>query len=84
MTMDYAGFALILLGVVTYGCVRIAKDPLLGICLFVFLSSITMMPPLPIVGDRLAVADFVMLYTLLVCAIKGSFFRPPPAGFEPY
>lgn len=82
MTMDYAGFALILLGVVTYGCVRIAKDPLLGICLFVFLSSITMMPPLPIVGDRLAVADFVMLYTLLVCAIKGSFFRPPLPGLN--
>lgn len=82
MTIVYAGLALIALGVVFYGCFRISKDPLLGVCLFVFLSSITMMPQLPIVGDRLAVADFVMLYTLLICAIKGYFFRAPLPGLK--
>ena len=82
MTVIYAGGALLALGVILYGCVRIAKDPLLGVCLFVFLSSITMMPQLPVVGDRLAFADLVMLYTLLVCTVRGHFFRPPLPGLK--
>lgn len=82
MTVIYAGSALVMLGVVFYGCFRISKDPPLGVCLFVFLSSITMSPHLPVVGDRLVFADFVMLFTLLVCAIKGYFFRPPPPGLK--
>lgn len=44
---------------------RIVKKPVVGIYIFLFLSSITMAPDFPIVGDRLAFADFVMGFTIL-------------------
>lgn len=70
---------LLLLGIVGFVLFhRIARDPTLGVCIFVFLSSITKMPTLPVVGDRLTVADFVMLITLLVTAFQGQLFRPAP------
>jgi len=75
-------FALLALGVVFYGGVRIARDPILGVCIFILLSSITITPSLPIIGDRLIIADFVMIYTILVCAFQGQFFRPPLPGLK--
>lgn len=61
---------------------RISRRPELGIYTFVFLSSNTMMPNLPVVGDRLIVADFVMLFTLLITALQGQFFRSAPTGLK--
>jgi len=65
-----------------YGGIRIAKDPILGVCLFIFLSSITITPSMPLIGDRLVLADFVMMYTILVCILKGSFFYRPLHGLK--
>lgn len=74
--------ALALSVICLFGATKIAKDPVLGICLFVFLSSITIMPPVPIIGDRLAVADFIMIYTLGVCAFQGKLFGRAPSGVK--
>lgn len=74
--------ALIAAGIAFYGCFRIAKDPLLGVCLFIFLSSITISPSLPIVGDRLVIADFVMIYTIFICMFQGQFFDSPLPGLK--
>lgn len=75
-----SGLLALILG--AYVCLRIVKDPLLGVCMFVFGSSVTMMPNLPIVGDRLAVADFIMVYTIFVCVISGVFFSSAPPGLK--
>lgn len=82
MSALFVAFALIGLIIGVYICLRISKDPLLGVCMFVFGSSVTMMPNLPIVGDRLAVADFIMVYTILVCVISGVFFSSAPLGLK--
>lgn len=50
---------------------RIMRRPEIGIYLFLFLSSITMTPGFPLVGDRLAFADFVMAFTILAAWIGG-------------
>ncbi|MES1944097.1 hypothetical protein PC39_08279 [Salinisphaera sp. PC39] len=50
---------------------RIVKQPVIGIYIFLFLSSITMAPNFPIVGDRLAFADFVMGFTILAAWAQG-------------
>ena len=66
--------------ILIYATLYINKKPEVGIYWFVFLSSITMMPELPVVGSRLAVADFLMLYVIVVATIKGELFRRPPHG----
>jgi hypothetical protein len=55
--------------------VRASQNSLFGVSLFVFLSSITMMPALPVVGDRLSIADFVMVPTLLGAVFRGQLTR---------
>jgi hypothetical protein len=64
----------VLLVVVALLLVKIYRDVVFGIYVFIFLSSITQMPNLPVVGDRLSVSDFVMAFTLLVAAYKGVLF----------
>lgn len=49
---------------------RISVRPEIGIYLFLFLSSITIAPDFPVVGDRLAVADFVMGFTILAAWLR--------------
>jgi hypothetical protein len=61
---------------------RIVQDTTVGVYIFVALSSITMMPQLPVVGDRIAIADFVMGLTILVATLKGQILRPAPKGMQ--
>ena len=70
------------LPLLAYLGVRIVREPVVGVYIFVFLSSITEMPALPVVGDRLAVADFVMLFTILVTLIQGVLLRRAPPGLR--
>jgi hypothetical protein len=67
---------------VPYALYRIARDPTVGVYIFVALSSITMMPQLPVVGDRVAGADFVMGFAILVATMRGHMLRPPPRGIR--
>lgn len=74
-----AGFAFLALA---YLLVRIARDPVLGVCIFVFLSAITMTPELPVIGDRLIAADGIMIFVILTCAFNGILFRAAPPGLR--
>ncbi|CDU13618.1 O-antigen ligase family protein [Vibrio coralliirubri] len=58
--------------------VKISRDVVYGVYVFIFLASITEMPHLPVVGDRLSVSDFVMIFTLLVATTKGVLFSKAP------
>lgn len=73
------GFALLALAYLLF---RIARDPVLGVCIFVFLSAITMTPNLPVIGDRLIAADGIMLFVILICAFNGILFRAAPPGLR--
>jgi hypothetical protein len=62
-----------------YVLLKVRRDSFLGVCLFVLLSSITMTPSLPLVGDRLSIADAVMLPTLFGAFTRGELGRKVPA-----
>jgi len=58
------------------------RNPLAGIYIFVFLSSITDTPELPVVGDRLVAADFIMIATIASAGLRGMLTRPAPRGAQ--
>ncbi|MEI6799506.1 MAG: O-antigen ligase family protein [Pseudomonadota bacterium] len=72
---------LALLGL-AYALFRIARDPVLGVCIFVFLSAITVTPDLPVIGDRVIVADGIMFFVIVISAFNGILFRPSPPGLR--
>lgn len=80
--MDLLLFPALAVGAIAvpFALMRIVRDPTVGIYIFVALSSIIMMPQLPVVGDRVAAADFVMGFAILVAALRGHLLRPPPKG----
>ena len=57
---------------------RLYARPELGAYAFIFLSSITISPNLPLVEDRLIFADFVMAMTIAVLMSSGRFFERLP------
>lgn len=59
---------------------RIFRNPVEGVYLFVALSGITIAPAFPVIGDRLSVADLVMVLTIAATALRGEIFAPPPPG----
>lgn len=65
-----------------YLLARIARDPVLGVCIFVFMSAITVTPELPVIGDRIIAADGIMLFVIVISAINGLLFRPAPPGLR--
>ena len=65
-----------------YLLTRIARDPVLGLCVFIFLSAITETPNLPVIGDRLIAADGIMMFVILICTANGTLLRPAPAGLQ--
>lgn len=59
-----------------YGLWRIFQRPHEGVYIFLFLSAITITPSLPVIEDRLAIADFVMMGTIIAAIVHGRFFSP--------
>lgn len=57
---------------------RLYARPELGAYAFIFLSSITISPDLPLVEDRLIFADLVMAVTIGVLISSGRFFERLP------
>lgn len=50
------------------------RVPVHGVYIFLFLSSVTIAPTLPVVGDRLSSSDYVMTLTIFYAFINGKVF----------